>query len=181
MAYRYDEEGKEIEKKDSYTVKTEEVVRVGWIERFFNNHVKVIAMLCTLLVVGACFWGIERLKESGVFEENKDYEGIPITMNVVIGLEDKPETLHWSDLKGFSYEELSRSYVESEGGKLYCARRYSLDNGEWTLLAGGFLEEEKGELEYAILKKNGSSDTTFYLHSGEDLLLFLRRNGYVAE
>ena len=72
MAYRYDEEGKKIETKASYATKTEEIVRVGWVERFFNNHVKVIAMLCTLLVVGACFWGIERLKESGVFEENKE-------------------------------------------------------------------------------------------------------------
>ena len=178
MADRYDIEGKRRMTPEPPPKQESPVVRVGMIERFFNNHVKVIAMVCTLLVIGACFWGIERLKSAGVFDENKDYEGIPIEMNTVIGLEDKPEVLRWSDLKGFTYEELSRSYVASEGGALYCVRRYPLNGGGWTLLAGGFLEEDDDKLEYVILKKSGESDTTFYLHSGEDLSLFLRRNGY---
>ena len=141
--------------------------------QFLDNHVRLIAALCTVLAILLVFVGIEVLVRSNLIGGEKE-DGKAMTMNYLNALSTRNGALYWDDFRGISYETVSSN--KSEEGT-YVLRRYKIDGEVLSLLVGGYVEGEAftGTVAYAEVKHRSDFDFSFSLLEDDDLLGYLEK------
>lgn len=147
--------------------------RTGFFGQFLDNHIRLIAALCTVLAILLVFVGIEVLVRSNMLGGDKA-EGKPMTMNYLNALSMRNGGIYWDDLRELSYETLSSN--KSEEGT-YVLRRYAVEGGVLSVLVGGYVDGEAytGAVAYAEVKHNSNFDFSFSLLEDYDLLGYLEK------
>ena len=153
-----------------------ETVRVGVFERFMNNHVRLIAVICTVIVIVLCFVAIEALSRSDFFAdgENESFEGTAMSLGFVNALSEKTSPIVWKDLDGYTYDTLSSSQIDDG---TYVVRRYEVEGGVLSVLVGGYIDGLT-VVEYANVYHADLHDFSFPLMGTGDLMDYLEKNGY---
>lgn len=145
--------------------------RTGFFGQFLDNHIRLIAALCTVLAILLVFVGIEVLVRSNALGGKKE-EGKEMTMNYLNALSSRNGPLAWEDFRGLTYDTISSD--ESEEGT-YVLRRYSVEGGVLSLLVGGYVDGEAytGAIAYAEVKHRNYFEFSFSLLEDEDFLGYL--------
>lgn len=159
--------------RKSSSSREHEVVRVSAIERFWNDHIRLIVVIATILVIIFVFYLLELLARGdiGFFQEDS-FEGTTMPMTYVRGLAEKPEALTWMDFKDFSY--VTYSDTDADGG--FRVRVYETEGGEWEIMVGG-KKKDGAVVSYATLYRVGNTDISFDLMGYDDIDRFLEKHG----
>ena len=164
-------EGKYAKRRSS-DKQNEPPQKTGFFGQFLDNHVRLIAAVCTVIVLLGIGMGIEALMTAD-FRGGND-KGEAITMNVLNGLSEKTSPITWKDLERFSYDTVSEN--KSDDGT-YVLRRYAVEGGVLSVVVGGFTEGEgfTGNIAYAEVKHHSDFDFSFSLLEDEDLSGYLEQ------
>ena len=162
--------------------KSERRTARGPIERFFDNHVRLIAAVSTILVI-VCTWITADFALNGnpfVKKPVAETEGKAIPITYVHGLGEKNEALTWKDFEAFSYKTVSSN--EYEEGR-YEIRRYAVEWDKLTVTVSGYTDGSKytGKVEYATVNCIEDFSFRFSLLEQDGFLSYLEESGILPE
>ena len=140
--------------------------------RFADNHIRLIAALCTIAVLLAAFFAFDAFLRRNAGGNESDFDGDVMKMQTLQGLSMKTPPLTWEDFKGKSFEAVSSD--EGDEGT-YVLRRYKVEGGVLSVMVGGYVDGEAytGNISYAEVKHKDEFDFSFSLIEDDDLLSYL--------
>lgn len=150
------------------------------VERFVDDHVRLIAAVSTILVI-VIVWLVTDFTLNGSPFKNQSTDSekkIPITY--VHGLSEKNGALSWKDFAAFSYQTVSQDKYDDG---IYEMRQYTLEGDKLSVTVAGFTDGKAytGYVEYATVNYVKDFDFSFSLLEDDDFLAYLEEYGIAPD
>lgn len=137
-------------------------------EGFVQSHVRLITFIITLAVLLAVIGSFSIIRIIKLINENKNYEGMPMTVEVIKNIATKKAYIEWSDFDGYTYEDQSTDDTR--------VREYYVPNEGFTLIVRGDIKDKKYPDQVHFMYSNDKGTVFVDLRVG-DINEFLRSVG----
>lgn len=134
-------------------------------EGFVQSHVKLITFIITLAVLLAAIGPFSIVRIVKLINQNKNYEGMPMTVEVIKKIAAKKAYIEWSDFDGYTYEDQSTKNTR--------VREYYVPNDGFTLIVRGDINDKKYPDQVHFMYSNDEGTVFVDLRVG-DINEFLR-------